>query len=391
MESLRHKATGNNMPDNQLVFSPPRLPNTHQQAYVRHPKSVVFLLLCCSTSPSGGFKVVYEYANRLVMDGHKVTIVYSIIAKSGRLSLRSWFAGIKRYLKYRWYGYSCRSWFNLSLKVNEELVMSLKQRNVPYADVYIATAVDTSYCLSDYKLKNSKRLYLIQGFENWGVSDDYVYASYKLGLTNIVISDWLAKKVEFTGEKCHIIKNGFDFDYFKLTNDIKNRNTHRIAMLYHNFKNKGCEYGIKAILRLKQKYPDLQVVLFGTPERPQSLPQWIEYYQKPDRETHNAIYNQSSIYLAPSLQEGWGLTVGEAMICGCAIVCTDTLGFKEMIKDGYNGLIVPAKDVDAIVDKINLLFSDDSLRIRLAKQGTESIKRFSWNDSYQKLQGLIDG
>ncbi len=145
-----------------------------------------------------------------------------------------------------------------------------------HMQMYIATAVDTSYCLSDYKLKNSKRLYLIQGFENWGVSDDYVYASYKLGLTNIVISDWLAKKVGLTGEKCHIIKNGFDFDYFKLTNDIKNRNTHRIAMLYHNFKNKGCEYGIKAILRLKQKYPDLQVVLFGTPERPQSLPQWIE-------------------------------------------------------------------------------------------------------------------
>lgn len=44
------------------------------------------------------------------------------------------------------------------------------------------------------------------------------------------------------------------------------------------------------------------------------MPGWIEYYRQPDRDTHNRIYNSSSIYLASSLQKGWGLTVGEAMI-----------------------------------------------------------------------------
>lgn len=42
------------------------------------------------------------------------------------------------------------------------------------------------------------------------------------------------------------------------------------------------------------------------------MPGWMEYYRQPDRDTHNRIYNSSSIYLASSLQEGWGLTVGEA-------------------------------------------------------------------------------
>ena len=60
------------------------------------------------------------------------------------------------------------------------------------------------------------------------------------------------------------------------------------------------------------------------------MPGWMEYYRQPDHDTHNRIYNSSSIYLASSLQEGWGLTVGEAMIYGNAIVCTDTLGFQEV-------------------------------------------------------------
>lgn len=50
-------------------------------------------------------------------------------------------------------------------------------------------------------------------------------------------------------------------------------------MLYHNSEHKGTKYGIEALNRLKELYPDLQAILFGTPARPNNLPDWIQYVQ----------------------------------------------------------------------------------------------------------------
>lgn len=46
-------------------------------------------------------------------------------------------------------------------------------------------------------------------------------------------------------------------------------------------------------------------------------------YKNPTPEQHLKINNESAIYLGCSKLEGWGLTVGEAMMCGQAVVCTD--------------------------------------------------------------------
>ncbi len=157
-------------------------------------------------------------------------------------------------------------------------------------------------------------------------------------------------------------------------------------MLYHYQERKGCVYGLKALKIVKERYPQLKAVFFGTPKRPSDLPDWISYYQCPDKETHNRIYNNSAIYLAPSLQEGWGLTVGEAMICGAVPVCTDTLGFHEMVTDGENGFIVPVKDVEKMAKRIILLIENDSLRFKLAHESVKTMSRFSWKESFIKLE-----
>lgn len=354
-------------------------------------KIITFLLPCEGSVPSGGFKVVYEYANRLVADGYKVNIMYPILSKIENISF------VNRLRIYKWYfyylrkGYSCKSWFKLDVRVKERLVLSLNQSRIPLSDYYVATALSTAYCLKEYNVSINKKLYLIQGFENGGrYNEDDVYNSYKFGFKNIVVSTWLGERVKKSGASYTLIKNGFDFNYFKLSIPIETRNPFHISMLYHWDSRKGCDIGLAALKKLKQKYSQLSVTFFGTPNPPEDIPEWIEYYQKPDKETHNRIYNESAIYLAPSLQEGWGLTVGEAMICGCAIVCTDTLGFKEMVVDGENGLIAPIGDTEALIDKMELLLENDCFRQKIAKKGNNSIQKFTWEDSYNKLLDLLN-
>lgn len=204
-----------------------------------------------------------------------------------------------------------------------------------------------------------------------------------------MISDWLAKEVRKAGAECEIVKNGFDFDYFHLSKPIESRDPLRISMLYHSSEQKGCIYGLEALYLVKNRFPGLRAILFGVPPRPDGLPEWIEYYHCPDRPTHNAIYNNSSIYMAPSLQEGWGLPVGEAMICGNAIVCTDTQGFQEMVADGQEGFIVPAKNPRALANAMITLIENPDLRISMAHKGIKAVAPMTWDKSVARMVDII--
>ncbi len=159
-------------------------------------KSITFLMPGIGRNPVGGFNVVYEYANRLSDDGFEVHIVYPVSINFKRSSPRNKIKAVLRYPYWTLRGYRCKAWFRLNPQIKEHLTVSLNYNNVPKTDYYVATAIHTSYYLANYPVEDRKKLYLIQGFENWGVSDDYVYNSYKLGLKNIVISNWLADRVK---------------------------------------------------------------------------------------------------------------------------------------------------------------------------------------------------
>jgi glycosyltransferase involved in cell wall biosynthesis len=186
-----------------------------------------------------------------------------------------------------------------------------------------------------------------------------------------------------------VIDCNLDFNYFIYTKSIDERDKFTIVMLYHTAELKGCKYGFEALELVKQKYPQLRVTLFGTLERPTDLPEWYEYYQRPDRETHNRIYNEAAIFLGTSSSEGWPLVMGEAMMCGAAVVCTDNKGYMEMAVHEENALVSPVRDAQGLADNIIRLIEDDELRCRIATNAMEHIKQFTWDGSYAKLLEVL--
>lgn len=359
-------------------------------------KRVVFLLPAGSTNPTGGYKVVFEYANRLVADGYNVSIIYpAYLFKVNEGVLARLHHRCSAALRYVNRGiskkYSGRNWFNLDKRVNERWVYSLA-RPLPLGDVYIATAVQTAIYLNRHKeISEKNKLYLIQGFEAWnGISPALVLETYHYPFKKIVIAHWLERIIHEHNENCTLIFNGFDFGYFKYTNPIRDRNKFRVCMLYHAAEFKGCSDGFRALDIVKRKYPDLQVNIFGVPSRPQELPDWFHYYQRPDKETHNRLYNESAIFIGTSWVEGWGLTIGEAMICGCAVACTDNAGYLEMATDGETALVSPVKDVEALANNIIRLIEDDNLRYRIAEAGNRNIQQFTWENACGKLEDIIN-
>lgn len=352
-------------------------------------KTITFIFPHPVDGPAGGYKVVYEYANRLVADGYKVNVVYAGSLFWQKKSLYFKLTNCVRYVERLIKGYSARSWFALDKRVKEHFTLSLNYRHIPKSDIYVCTSPYTAMYVKDYP--TDRKFYFIQDYENWGaVTDDILRSTYHYPLRKIVISNWLKEIMDEEVVACEVISNGFDFDYFQYSNPIGKRDKFIVAMLYHTMERKGCKYGFEALELVKRRYSQLRVLMFGTTPRPEGLPEWYEYYQRPDRDRHNRIYNEASIFLGTSNIEGWGLTVGEAMICGAAVVCTDNKGYLEMAKHEENALVSPVRDAQALADNVIRLIEDDELRVRLAGNAMEGIRKFSWDRSYAKLLEVLD-
>ena len=354
-------------------------------------KSIAYLLPKEKPFAVGGYKVVFEYANRLSDEGYEVFLVFASTLFWNRCSWGDKLKILAYHLKMKLRRHTrVENWFRINRKVHQVRVLTLSERRVPRCGYYVATAIQTASFLRDYKIPNDRKLYLIQHFENWQCSDDQVYASYQYGMKNIVISHWLQKKVEASGSHATLIPNGFDFQYFRLSTSILDRNPFHIAFMYHVDKFKGCDISMAAFAKLKQKYPQLIVHTFSAYLRPANMPVWYDFHHLPDKDTFNRIYNESAIYVASSYSEGWGLTVGEAMICGCAVVCTANQGFLEMAKNEQNALVVPIGDVNALADAVERTMVDNELRVKLANQANKDIKRFNWESAYEKFKNVLE-
>lgn len=89
-----------------------------------------------------------------------------------------------------------------------------------------------------------------------------------------------------------------------------------------------------------------------------------------------AFYNLATLYIYPSLYEGFGLPVLEAFGSGCPVVTTQT-GCTREVADGAAVLADPYS-IDDITAKMELVLTDDKLRGEMIEKGLERVKHFSW-------------
>jgi glycosyltransferase involved in cell wall biosynthesis len=161
-------------------------------------------------------------------------------------------------------------------------------------------------------------------------------------------------------------------------------------MMYSSVEFKGSRDGIAALQIVKEKFPDLRVVLFGTGRRSSRIPRWMNYVRNPpQRQILEEFYNQSSIVVSPSLTEGFALPPAEGAAAGCAIVATDSGGIRDFAEHGVTALLSPPGDPLALADNLCQLLVDDDMRVHLAQAANERMKQFTWTRSSVLLEEFI--
>lgn len=356
---------------------------------------IKFLVTGVAWKPLGGLKMIYEYAGRLAQDGHDVHVYYGIRGLTGTQDLKARLKAMGKYAFFRagvrdW---RCASWYKLSPEVKEHLVWQLTPQAVGEADRFVATTLGSSYWLARFPHQPGvEKLYFIQDFENWGagITDKTVYDSFRFPLRKMVIARWLRDRVAEVDEVSTIVVNGFDFSRFRITRPIASHRPATVVMMYNRKVTKGCTDCFAALERVKAMRPDLEVEIFGIPERPAELPEWYHYTRRPSPERLVELYNSCAIYIGASHSEGWGLTIGEAMACGCAVACTDNAGYLEMATDGDTALVSPVKDPEALANNILRLIDDAALREAIATRGNENILTMGIEDSYKTFKHCVE-
>ncbi len=87
------------------------------------------------------------------------------------------------------------------------------------------------------------------------------------------------------------------------------------------------------------------------------------------RDDMAATLGQAHVVAMPSYREGLPRVLIEAAACGRPIVSADVPGCREIVREGENGLLVPARDARALAGAIRRLIDDASLRRRLGERG----------------------
>jgi glycosyltransferase involved in cell wall biosynthesis len=106
-----------------------------------------------------------------------------------------------------------------------------------------------------------------------------------------------------------------------------------------------------------------------------------------------ALYNGAQAFVFPSLYEGFGLPVLEAMACGVPVVCSNTSSMPEIVGDA--AIILDPQDVDAWVATLTEVLNREALRAEMRRKGQERAKMFSWEETarntWHVYQAALEG
>jgi len=102
------------------------------------------------------------------------------------------------------------------------------------------------------------------------------------------------------------------------------------------------------------------------------------------------LYSQGSVFVLPSLADGFGMVVLQAMACGLPVIVTDKVGASEVVEDGVTGFVIESGNVDALKEKIQYLYDHESKREEMGKAAAARVATsFSWEDYGSRLADAL--
>lgn len=235
-----------------------------------------------------------------------------------------------------------------------------------------------------YSVRNAKRILTISSssksdiIKTYGISEDHVVITYPGLKTMQPLSPQINTMTRLQSH--YGIKN----NYILFVGTLQPRKN--IARL------------IEAFAKIRSDIPDVQLVVVGkkgwlyeeilaAPKKfgVQDSVVFLDFV--PDQDLP-ALYSHARFFILPSLYEGFGLPVLEAMQQGCPVITSNISSLPEA--GGEAALYIDPESVDDMADKMKKLLRNDSLRKELIEKGKKQVARFSWEKTARETLAVLE-
>ena len=153
---------------------------------------------------------------------------------------------------------------------------------------------------------------------------------------------------------------------------------------------KGLVYLVRAFLRLKPSFPRLRLLVVGRGDGkqqeklmamiPPRLRTDVSFVGAVPQEDLPSYFASADVFCAPSLGgESFGIVLVEAMAIGLPVVCSNIGGYRDLVRDDHEGLLVPPRDPEALAAAIGALLDNPARRAALGEVARESAHRYAWD------------
>jgi glycosyltransferase-like protein len=234
----------------------------------------------------------------------------------------------------------------------------------------------------------------------------------------VVSPIWRQRLADDYGVDADVVTNGVDADRFAaapppgLTAALRARvgaaNRFLILTVGGIEPRKGTDHLFRALSLLRRRWvrPPVLAIVGGhsfqdhTPYRDRVIASMAELDVEFDRdvallgtvpdEEMAAWYHAADVLAFPSVSEGFGLAVLEAMAAGLPVVLTRLPVFAQYVRFGVDALAVAPGDDEGLADALDTLAHDDGVREKLRRSGLEVAARFSWDTTALQHVALYD-
>jgi len=247
-------------------------------------------------------------------------------------------------------------------------------------------------------------------------SDIYLPWPFKKPISNLIVrnadavvalsSDMKRQIAEVTNTQSVVIPNGIEVERFeglspeKAKEELGIKNNEKVILFVGSLRPiKGTRYLIQAMLMIKQQEPNARLLIVGDGPDRQSLEnlvrkldlqQSIDFVGRLPQERIPHYMSACDIFTLPSLSEGFGLACLEAVSSGLPVVATGVGGLPDLIEDGKNGFLIPARNVAELARKLVTLLESDELRQEISKNNREKAQKYDWSIVSHRIEEVYE-
>ena len=216
----------------------------------------------------------------------------------------------------------------------------------------------------------------------------------------IVASSFTAKSLELLNEKLiqkiKIVPYGITCPKNNIINKRQENEELKIIFAGRLTLSKGIQYLIKILKKLD--FPWKLEIAGSVPEKPNEISEELNLFLKDPKCNylgqipHNKLIERmknNHVFIFPSLFEGFGQVILEALSCSLPIITTYNTGAKDIISEGKDGFLTPIRDSRKSIEILNKLYQNEEFRQSIAENAFLKAEIFTWSKYQNEISKII--